>query len=109
MTAAIMGAHTVGKASIENSGYDGFWSDEENQGIFNNDYYHSLLMKGWGPEKAVNGNEHKNQWKITDLEKDWRQDEMMLNTDICMVYKKNDNEMCYKDKARDGMDWTNET
>jgi hypothetical protein len=46
-TAAINGAHTIGAAHSENSGYTGFWSDEANQGIFNNDYYKSLLNKGW--------------------------------------------------------------
>lgn len=57
-----MGAHTVGKASPENSGYDGHWSDSENVGLFNNDYYKSLLTKGWGPELAMYGNTAKNQW-----------------------------------------------
>ena len=47
MTAAINGAHTIGQAKLANSGYVGFWSDEDNQGIFNNDYYLSLLNKGW--------------------------------------------------------------
>jgi hypothetical protein len=27
MTAAISGAHTLGSATIANSGFDGFWSD----------------------------------------------------------------------------------
>ena len=49
MTAAISGAHTLGSLKPHNSGYDGFWSDEKNQGIFNNDYYRSILTKGWGP------------------------------------------------------------
>jgi len=46
-TAAINGAHTIGGAKPENSGYAGVWSDRANQGIFNNDYYKSLLNKGW--------------------------------------------------------------
>lgn len=66
LTAAIMGAHTVGMASLGNSGYDGHWSDANNQGLFNNDYYRSLLAKGWGPETSVDGNNAKNQWKIVD-------------------------------------------
>jgi len=48
LTMAISGVHTLGKASKENSGYSGHWSDAKNQGIFNNDYYRSLLLKGWG-------------------------------------------------------------
>jgi len=27
MTSALIGAHTLGAASLENSGYDGTWSD----------------------------------------------------------------------------------
>ena len=39
LTAAISGAHTVGKASTVNSGYEGHWSSADQQGIFNNDHY----------------------------------------------------------------------
>ena len=67
MTAAISGAHTIGSAKLENSGYNGFWSDAKSSGIFNNDYYMSAIAKGWGPERAVNGNPDKNQWKITEI------------------------------------------
>lgn len=47
MTAAISGTHTLGSAKKANSGYEGYWSDHENQGIFNNDYFRSMLIKGW--------------------------------------------------------------
>jgi hypothetical protein len=53
MTAAISGAHTVGGARLENSGYNGYWSDVENQGLFNNDYFRSIVLKGWAPEQRV--------------------------------------------------------
>lgn len=33
LTAAISGAHTLGSAKVENSGYKGFWSDPVNSGI----------------------------------------------------------------------------
>lgn len=66
MTAAISGAHTVGGASLKNSGYNGHWSSVDQQGIFNNDYYVSLVTKGWGPEPKVNENKGKNQWKRVD-------------------------------------------
>ena len=56
MTAAISGAHTIGSAKIANSGFNGFWSDPQNSSNFNNDYYRSMVLKGWGPELAVNGN-----------------------------------------------------
>lgn len=59
-TAAISGAHTLGSATIENSGYNGFWSSSDQAGKFNNDYYHAILAKGWTPERSVNGNSNKN-------------------------------------------------
>jgi len=90
-----MGAHTVGKASKENSGYNGHWSDAKNQGIFNNDYYKSLLTKGWGPELAVEKNEGKNQWQIVDTTVDSsNHKEMMLNTDLCLLYSHTQSKPC---------------
>ena len=59
-TAAINGAHTIGSAKPENSGYEGFWSDPVNSGVFNNDYYHKVLFRGWMPENSVNGDPNKN-------------------------------------------------
>jgi hypothetical protein len=59
LTAAISGAHTLGSAKISNSGYNGFWSDVQNAHLFNNDYFISLVAKGWGPELAVGGNAGK--------------------------------------------------
>jgi len=38
-TAAIMGAHTIGRARVENSGYKGSWSGPDSEGVFDNDYY----------------------------------------------------------------------
>lgn len=62
LTAAISGAHTLGSAKPENSGYSGFWGDPKNQGIFNNDYFRNIIAHGWGPKRAVGGNPDKNQW-----------------------------------------------
>lgn len=39
LTAAIMGAHTLGRARVENSGYQGTWSGQGSEGVFDNDYY----------------------------------------------------------------------
>lgn len=49
LTAAVTGAHTLGRARKENSGFEGTWSDATNQGVFNNDFYKSLILKGWAP------------------------------------------------------------
>jgi len=57
-----MAVHTLGRAQIKNSGYNGRWGDAANSRLFNNHYYHSLLTKGWAPQRAVGGNPHKNQW-----------------------------------------------
>lgn len=88
MTAAISGAHTLGQARISNSGFNGHWSDQINQGKFNNDYYKSLLLKGWSPELSINGNTNKNQWKrIDDHVEENGHHELMLNSDMCLAYK----------------------
>jgi len=50
LTTAINGAHTIGRARKENSGYEGSWTPIESSGIFNNDYYHSVLARGWIPD-----------------------------------------------------------
>lgn len=47
--AALSGAHTIGSAKPENSGYDGMWGDPKNQGVFNNDYFRNIVAHGWGP------------------------------------------------------------
>lgn len=87
-SAALMGVHTLGRAKPENSGYDGWWSDVENSRKFNNDYYVSVLLKGWGPEASIGGNPGKNQWKRIDrgVNETHLGKEMMLNTDMCFVY-----------------------
>lgn len=43
-TAALIGAHTLGGASVSNSGYSGTWDDAEDQGKFNTGYYKNLLL-----------------------------------------------------------------
>lgn len=45
--AALMGVHTLGRAQHENSGYEGWWSDPVNSRKFNNNYFASMLVKGW--------------------------------------------------------------
>lgn len=89
MTAAISGAHTIGSAKLNNSGYSGFWSDEKSQGFFNNDYYKSVLATGWAPDLAVNGDPGKNQWKRVDQKREESHIEMMLTTDLCMAFRNN--------------------
>lgn len=81
---ALMGVHTLGSAEVQNSGFNGWWSDVKNSSFFNNDYYISLLSKGWTPQLAVNGNSLKNQWIRVDGKSGNVQ--MMLDTDMCLAY-----------------------
>lgn len=96
--ATIMGTHTLGSAKEDNSGYIGHWSDTANQGIFNNNYYRSIIMKGWAPEYEVGGREDRNQWKRVDR-MEGENDEMMLTTDMCLFYDDNSN---HRDCLDDG-------
>jgi len=82
---AMMGVHTIGSASINASGYDGWWSDLVNSSYFNNNYYVSMLAKGWAPRLAVNGNPAKNQWTRVDNGQ-FSNTQMMLDTDLCLAF-----------------------
>ena len=87
LTAAISGAHTLGQAKIENSGFNGWWSSPNQQGIFNNNYFRSILTKGWSAELAVNGVPGMNQWQRTDGGASSTHKEMMFDTDMCLAYR----------------------
>lgn len=86
--AALMGVHTLGRAQVANSGCDGWWSSAVMSRNFNNDYFVSILAKGWAPEVAVAGNSAKNQWKRADsgAHETTLGKEMMLNTDLCLAF-----------------------
>lgn len=90
--AALMGVHTLGRAQISNSGYNGWWSSALQSRNFNNDYFVSILAKGWGPEVAVAGNTGKNQWQRIDAGADEAGlgKEMMLDTDLCLAFTMDD-------------------
>jgi len=84
---ALMGVHSLGRASTMNSGYDGYWMSPENAKKFNNEYYTALIAVSWCPELNVGGNPQKHQWKRCDAGSEtfeWK--EMMLNTDMCLAY-----------------------
>jgi len=87
-SAALMGVHTLGKAQVKNSGYRGWWSDAANSRRFNNNYYVSIVAKGWIPETSIAGNSAKNQWQRSDVGADVATlgKEMMLNTDLCLYF-----------------------
>jgi len=94
--AALMGVHTLGRAQIQNSGYQGWWSDPENSRRFNSNYFVSILAKGWCVERNVNGCSEeglasgmcvkKNQWQRCDVDRNRLSPEMMLDTDMCLAF-----------------------
>jgi len=86
--AALSGVHTLGRAQINNSGYNGWWSDAENSRRFNNNYFTSIVLKGWAPETSIDGNPNKNQWQRVDsgVDEATLGKEMMLNTDMCLYF-----------------------
>jgi len=79
MSVAILGGHTLGRAMKDHRGASGWWSDIRNQGVFNNDYYKSLLAKGW-----VLSNEGK-MWERADIGKS-STPEMMLAVDLTNMW-----------------------
>lgn len=103
MTAAISGAHTLGQARAANSGFVGTWSDAANQGIFNNDYYRSLILKGWAPQ-TIDATHH--QWKRVDMSTEDASgiQQMMLSSDMCLAYQHNSlHDACVDEKVAEGM------
>jgi len=88
--AALSGVHTLGRAIQKHSGYEGWWSDPKNSRKFNNDYFVSMLAKGWQQKRSVGGDPKKNMWIRSDVGRDKRDNhEMMLNSDMCLAYKHN--------------------
>lgn len=102
LTLALSGAHTIGSAKPENSGYDGMWGDPANQAIFNNDYFANIVVHGWIPKRAVGGNPDKNMWILSDMSPDIEKSrQMMLNTDMCLMFNGNKPFAdCMKEKGR---------
>jgi hypothetical protein len=92
--AALMGAHTIGGASISNSGYIGRWKQANASRLFDNGYFTSLVLKGWSPLKAVADNPGKNAWRRADIGTDFRNKgyEMMLDSDMCLYHSFYDHE-----------------
>lgn len=100
LVAAISGAHTIGQANISQSGFNGTWSDAANQDVFNNDYYRSLLLKGWAP-KEIDATHH--QWERVD-KAEGVDSQMMLSSDMCLAYLHNsEHDRCVDAKVAAGV------
>ena len=88
LIAAISGAHTVGGASVQASGFQGTWSDLAQSGTFDNSYFKGIMLGGWKPELnvSVKRGVTKNQWKISDKTRDDPHRRFMLDSDLCLAY-----------------------
>jgi len=82
-SAAMMGTHSLGRARLEFSGFDGWWSGPEQSALFNNNYYLSIVLKGWAPATTKAG---RHQWNRVGAGSGINRTEMMLNTDMCLAY-----------------------
>lgn len=78
-TVALMGAHTLGKASSGNSGFSGVWINGEGD-MFNNEYYKRLVDSDldWKHRDATrNTNTTHWQWNVPGST-------FMLDVDVCL-------------------------
>jgi len=97
--AALSGVHTLGKAQPQNSGFNGWWSDNINSRYFNNNYYISMYFKGWIPEQVTSSG--KWQWGMSNEN---RNDtlyghQMMLDSDLCLAYSARFGTSGYKEQT----------
>merc|ERR1712242_210182 len=93
-TAALMGAHTIGEAIVDNSGFDGSWVS--NNEVLDNRYYRGLIgdngniddwidAPGWTQETITNTDPDiptRTQWRRG---RNNPNGDIMLNTDIALV------------------------
>eukprot|EP00966_Prymnesium_polylepis_P042545 988352-Prymnesium_polylepis.1 len=101
-SAALMGVHTLGRAHKQFSGYEGWWSPGEAGRTFNVSYYVTMLAGGWEPKNIGPG---KNLWIRSDGGSPF---EMMLSSDICLLYDTPNNASAASDLASGCCVWTDE-
>merc|ERR1719420_27110 len=91
---ALMGVHTLGRASSQNSPFDGPWSELPQQMRWNNDYYYSVIAKGWAPAHTDQVAKTHAYWirsdgggsAVRNAEQHSGGREMMLDTDMCLFW-----------------------
>lgn len=81
LSTALMGVHSLGRAQVSASGFDGFWTHGHKSKTFDHHYYIIMLGAGWKPGQTSKG---KWQWIRADS---GSTEEMMLNTDMCLAFK----------------------
>ncbi|KAL3777799.1 hypothetical protein HJC23_003572 [Cyclotella cryptica] len=86
---ALLGAHSLGRGSAEFSGHEGTWVDNAHDAqLFDKQYYEELVFNAWRPR---NVGEENQDWTTGNNMKNQR---MMLNTDICLVFNIDNNILC---------------
>ena len=81
--AVLLGAHTLGGARRDNTGFDGDWTSSP--GVFNNEYFENLLFPGgrggWEQIAVANGTKFEWRWGCNNRCRD-----LMLNVDMNLFY-----------------------
>jgi len=89
---AIMGLHGIGRARVNNSGYDGWFVDAQKARQLGTHYYAAMVGQGFVAEVKVASNPGKNQWIRADVGRGRDRalgKNMMLNTDLCLLHGQN--------------------
>lgn len=87
---ALLGAHTLGRTDIDNSGFAGPWVEPSLAHVFDSEYYVSMIQQPWFKDTNTAGKPQ------------WRQDggiisadtPMMLNADIALLISNADSAEC---------------
>lgn len=80
---ALMGAHSLGRGSIDFSGHEGVWvANADEAQIFDKRYYEEIYSNSWRPRVG----ERTQNWTTGPPNSDDPNPRLMLNTDICLVY-----------------------
>jgi hypothetical protein len=89
---ALMGAHTLGRADADASGYDGSWV--QNSATFDNDYYDDIINRPWVRETNQNG---QHLWRDPG-----NPETLMLNTDMSLAFDIGDDATVNSNNCRTG-------
>jgi len=82
-TVALMGAHTLGQARIQNSGFNGTWVTGEGT-MFNNKFYKLMVDESLCWEHKDISNTEKNRWQFYAKDKAKNRKGFMLTSDFSL-------------------------
>ena len=85
---ALLGAHTLGRGSINFSGHDGIWVDTVEESIvFDKRYYEEIFRRAWVPRNLDdNGVPQDFTWGNRNGPGANGSPRFMLNTDLCLAF-----------------------